>query len=64
MSCSDWKILIYYSLGFLVLHLVADTLIRFEKPRYSSSFSLASLLFFFLCLRCFFLIYIIPFVSK
>ena len=64
MSCSDWRVLVYYSLGFLVLHLVADTLIRLEKPRYSSSFALAGLLFFFLCLRCLFLIYIIPFVSK
>ena len=64
MSCSDWKILVYYSLGFLVLHLVADTLIRLKKPRYSSSFSLAGLLFLFLCLRCLFLIYILPLLRK
>lgn len=64
MSCSDWRVLVYYSLGFLVLHLVADTLIRLERPKYSSSFALAGLLFFFLCLRCLFLIYILPILSQ
>ena len=64
MSCFNWVVLVYYSLGFLVLHIIADTLIRFGKPRFAFSFSLTGLLLFLLFFRCFFVIYISPVLSK
>lgn len=48
MSYSNWVVLVYYSLGFIVLHLIADTFIRFGKSRYAFSFSLTGLFLFLL----------------